>query len=82
MKDTFRLCRKCGKPVGVISTGMYRSILVDADPKTVHPDQLGDIFIRIDGSKMRGKLADNYMDDKKTAEIVWKPHRCGERDDL
>lgn len=82
MKDTFRLCRKCGKPIGVISTGLYKSILVDADPKEVFPDPLGDIFVRIDGSKMRGKLADSWEDDRPTAEIVWKPHRCGGQDDL
>ena len=82
MKDTFRLCRKCGKPVGVLKTGLYKSILVNADPVEAHPDQLGDIFYRFDGSKMRGSQTFDYADNTVEVDIVWKPHRCGGSDDL
>lgn len=80
MKDTFRPCRKCGKPVGIINTRPYRSILVDAETVFVHPDPLGETFIRIDGSKMRGKPDTRWDDDGKEAEAVWRPHRCKDND--
>lgn len=76
MKDTFRLCRKCGRPIGVIQARTYRKIIVDAETQFVHEDPEGEIFIRIDGSKMRGKLADDYHDDRVVCEAVWRQHRC------
>ena len=81
MKDTFRLCRECGKPVAVIKRGLYRKILVDASPVDVFPDEHGEEFIRLDGSKMRAVPADRWDDDRwdddrKEAEYVFRPHRC------
>lgn len=78
MKDTFRLCRKCGRPIGVIKERAYKKIIVDADTQFVHEDPYGEVFIRIDGTKMRGTPADNYNDDSTTCEAVWRPHKCHE----
>ena len=77
MKDTVSLCRKCGKPVGIIERGLYRKILVDASPVEVFQDELGEVFIRLDGSKVRAVPADRWDDDRKEAEYVFRPHRCG-----
>ena len=77
-KDSFKRCRKCGKMIGIIRERAYRKIIVDADPVTVFPDKLGDIFIRIDGSKMRGTTDTSYEDNRTESEIVWRPHRCHE----
>lgn len=63
--------------IGIIRERPYRKIIVDADPVTVFPDNLGDVFIRIDGSKMRGIPDTRYDDDRVEAEIVWRQHRCG-----
>ena len=76
-KDSFKRCRKCGKMIGIIRERAYRKIIVDADPVDVFPDNLGETFIRYDGSKMRGTQATRYDDDRVVAEIVWRPHRCG-----
>ena len=76
--DSFKRCRHCGKMIGIIRERPYRKIIVDADPVDVFPDKLGETFIRYDGSKMRGKPATRYDDDRMVAEIVWRPHRCHE----
>ena len=73
MKDNFRLCRKCGRPVGVISPALYKNILVDAEAVEVVPDKMGDIFIRIDGSKIRGRVAEFTESGK---EYCYRQHRC------
>ena len=41
-KDAFRLCRKCGKPIAVISEKVYRNFLVDADPVWVVAEEQGE----------------------------------------
>ena len=82
MKDTFRLCRKCGRPIGVIRARVYRSIIVDAETLLVMHDKLGDTFIRIDGSKIRGRKAD--FEEEATygipggPEYAYRPHNCNE----
>lgn len=77
MKDTFRMCRLCGKPVGVITRGVYRKVLVDAEAVDVVPDPEGEEFLRIDGSKIRGKEAEPGT---LQTEPAYRPHRksCGE----
>ena len=70
-----RKCRKCGKPIDVITQRLYRKIIVDALPVMVVPDRLGDEYIRLDGSKMRGLIAP--MDSNVPAEGVFRVHRCG-----
>ena len=78
MKDTFRLCRKCGRPIGVIQARAYKKIIVDADTQFVHADPYGEVFIRIDGTKMRGRTDDRWSKGTVKPEFVWNPHRCHE----
>ena len=78
MSDTFKTCRKCGKMIGKIETEPWRIQLVDADPVEVYPDPTGDIYLRIDGSKMRGRTDDRWSKGTVKAEMVWRPHRCNE----
>ena len=69
-------CRKCGRPVAVIAWGVYRKVLVDAIAVDVVPDPHGEEFVRIDGSKIRGKEAEPLT--LKT-EPAYRLHRktCG-----
>lgn len=55
MKDGISKCRKCGKMIGIITYGIYRKSVVDAETVNVVPDENGETFVRIDGSKMLGK---------------------------
>lgn len=76
-RDSFKRCKYCGKMIGIIQERPYRKIIVDANPVFVFPDPLGETFIRIDGSKMRGTPSTRYEDDRTEDEAVWRPHRCG-----
>ena len=71
MKDTVRLCRKCGKPVYVITWGVYRSVLVDAQAVMVTANPEGEEFVREDGSKVLG-WEDDY---EEAAEPAYRMHR-------
>lgn len=73
MKDR---CRKCGRPVAVITWGIYRKVLVDAAAVDVLPDPYGEDFVRIDGSKIRGREAEIGT---PGTEPAYRPHRktCG-----
>ena len=75
MKDTFRLCRKCGKPVAVIERGLYRKILVDAEAVPVAVDPYGAEYLRADGSKILA-LEIAYDCDTVKTEPAYRPHRC------
>ena len=77
MKETGERCRKCGKMIGIITWGVYRKAIVDANPIRVKADPEGEEFIRIDGSKVRARVLDRYDDDTVEAEYVFRPHRCG-----
>ena len=57
-RDSFKRCRICGKPIGIITWGVYRKVIVDAEAVDVIPDRLGEEFVRIDGSKVRGREAE------------------------
>ena len=58
MKDAVKKCRFCGKPIAVITYGIYRKNVVDAEVVDVVPDEKGEDFVRIDGSKIRGREAE------------------------
>ena len=58
MRDGIQKCRFCGKPIAVITYGIYRKSVVDAEVVDVVPDENGEDFVRIDGSKIRGREAD------------------------
>lgn len=72
-KDSFKRCRKCGGMIGIIRERAYRKIIVDAEAHSIVPDALGDIYVRIDGSKTRGR--DAAM--TETGCPAYKPHKCG-----
>lgn len=55
--DSFKNCRFCGKPVGIITWGLYRKMVVDAAAVDVVQDPEGEEFVRIDGSKICGREA-------------------------
>ena len=75
-RDSFKRCRVCGKPVGIITFGVYRKVLVDAEAVDVVPDPYGEEFVRIDGSKIRGREAEVIG---LMTEPAYRPHRktCG-----
>ena len=74
--DSFKRCRLCGKPVGIITWGVYRKVVVDAEAVEVVPDPHGEEFVRIDGSKVRGTVAEPGT---IMVEHAYRPHRrsCG-----
>ena len=65
-------CRKCGKQIAIISYGIYRKTVVDPGAVYIIPDQDGEDYVRIDGSKVRGREAeDGTLGD----EPVYRMHR-------
>lgn len=59
MKDSgVKTCKFCGKQIGILTWGVYRKIVVDAEAVDVVPDEFGEEFVRIDGSKIRGREAE------------------------
>ena len=78
MRDGIQKCRFCGKPIAVITYGIYRKSVVDAEAVDVVPDENGEDFIRIDGSKIRGREADIGALGKEPAYRI-HGHSCGRR---
>ena len=76
MRNGTKICRKCGKPIGIITWGIYRKMVVDQETVDVVPDENGEEFIRIDGSKVSGREAEIGT---IQAEPAYRPHRitCG-----
>ena len=81
--DSFKRCRHCGKMIGIIRERAYRKIIVDAEAVPVLLDALGEVFIRIDGSKLRGKemsidaaLTLERGTSKNVTEYAYRTHRC------
>ena len=70
--DSFKRCRFCGKQIGIITWGVYRKVVVDAETVEVVPDPEGEEFVRIDGSKFRGKEA---KPGTLQTEPAYRPHR-------
>ena len=73
MKSAINTCRFCGRPIGVITWGIYRKVVVDAEAVDAVPDENGEVFIRFDGSKMRGREVP--LDSEADHEAVYRPHR-------
>ena len=71
-RDNFKACKFCRKKVGIITWGVYRKIVVDAEAVDVVPDEFGEEFVRIDGSKIRGREAEIGT---IGAEPAYRPHR-------
>ena len=74
MKDGVRTCKFCGKPIGVITWGIYRKAVVDAEAVMVIPDEYGEEFVRIDGSKVRGREVE--YEEAVMAEPAYRIHRA------
>ena len=53
--DGVKKCKFCGKPIAVITYGIYRKSVVDAEVVDVVPDPKGEEFVRIDGTKIRDR---------------------------
>ena len=78
--EAFKTCRICGKPIGIITWGVYRKVIVDAEAVEVVPDEYGEDFVRIDGSKIRGREVN--MESAYDYEMAYRQHRktCGVND--
>ena len=76
-EDGYRTCRKCGKPIGVITWGIYRKSVVDLIPVMVTADPEGEDYVRIDGSKVKAREV--AFDSQAPAEPAYRMHRksCG-----
>ena len=77
MKDGTRVCKFCGREIGVITWGVYRKIVVDAQAVMVLAAEEGEEFVRIDGSQVRGREVS--YEEAVLAEPAYRPHRktCG-----
>lgn len=75
--DGIRNCRLCGKPVAVITWGVYRKAVVDAEAVDVIAGEEGEDFVRFDGSKVHGVEAG--VGCGKQTEPAYRLHRktCG-----
>ena len=67
MKDGVRTCRFCGKKIAVITWGIYRKSVVDAEVVDVIPDPDGEDFVRVDGSKVQGREAGFFTEGTEPA---------------
>jgi len=73
-------CRKCGRPIAVITWGIYRKAVVDPEAIWVTADRDGEQFIRIDGSKVLAVPAGHTI--AAGAEPAYRPHKmtCGRKE--
>ena len=73
MRSGMQKCRKCGQIIGIIEWGIYRKALVDATAIRVIADPDGEEFIRIDGSKVLAREAEDEQSTR--AEFAYRLHR-------
>ena len=66
-------CRKCGKEIAIISYGIYRKTVVDPGAVMVVADPEGIEYVRIDGSKLRGREVE--FDSGEISEPAYRMHR-------
>jgi len=79
MKDGVTKCKFCGKQIAIITWGVYRKCVVDADAVMVEANPEGEEFVRVDGTKVKGFEADFISD--KDAEPAYRMHgmSCGRK---
>ena len=65
--DGIRICKKCGKQIGIITWGIYRKTVVDLLPVMVKADPVGEDYVRVDGSKV--KAVEVPYDSPERAEV-------------
>ena len=76
MKDGAKKCRFCGKEIAIITYGIYRKCVVDAEAVVVRADPEGEQFIRIDGTKIKAvELPFMPEDAEEGSEMAYRPHR-------
>jgi hypothetical protein len=82
MKDGIVTCRFCGRKIGIITWGIYRKVVVDAEAVPVVADPNGEAFVRIDGSKVRAREIGHEEEanlirgtSKNVVEYVYREHR-------
>ena len=77
MRNELLKCRKCGREIGIITWGVYRKAIVDPKALMVVTDPDGEDFVRIDGSKVRGRISPYDSEDQ--TEYAYRLHRktCG-----
>ena len=72
--DGIKTCKICGKPIGIITWGIYRKTIVDLIPIMVKADLDGEDYVRIDGSKV--KAVEVAFDSVEPgAEPAYRMHR-------
>ena len=74
MKDAVKTCRFCGKPVSIITWGVYRKVVVDAEAVMVRADPDGEEFVRIDGSKVKAVELPFMPENGGTGEPAYRMH--------
>ena len=71
------ICRKCGKPIMIITWGIYRKTIVDPEAVWVTADAQGEEYVRYDGSKVAATPVGHTI--TIGAEPAYRLHRktCG-----
>ena len=79
MRESFKNCRTCGRLIGVIDCGFLRKVVVDGYAVMVKADPAGQIYVDINGRKMRGREIGIEEAEEGGAEVcaAYRPHRCG-----
>ena len=72
MRNGTDKCRFCGKRIAIITWGVHRKAVVDAEAVEVVPDPDGEDFVRIEGSKIKGREVS--MDSAYDYEMAYRPH--------
>lgn len=80
MKKAEQICKKCGKPISIITWGIYRKSIVDAEPVWVRADANGEEYVRIDGCKLKALPVE--IDGEGKAEPAYRLHgkSCGRKE--
>ena len=79
MKSSITKCRFCGKQIGIITYGIYRKVVVDAEAVVVQADPAGEEFVRVDGTKVKAVelpfMPDITANGKNGCEMAYRPHQ-------
>ena len=73
MKGNVVKCTFCGKPIMVVTYGVYRKAVVDAEAVMVKAAEGGEEFVRIDGSKVKAIEVD-FITPEQGAEPAYRLH--------
>ena len=73
MKGNVVKCKFCGKPIMVVTYGVYRKAVVDAEAVMVKAAEGGEEYVRIDGSKVKAIEVD-FITPEQGAEPAYRMH--------